>query len=135
MAGPDKERRLQIARQDEEFAREILNSGDKSRYRWAITTAFYSAIQIGRALASLYGVTVRQHGHFEGWFLSATGRTDLYKHYRHMKDASEAARYDCGVYEHGDVARLIQHRLVPWRDEVMKLIEEREAELQERPIP
>jgi len=111
---------LKQAKDNEDLAERLLQSGDADSITWAVTALFYSVVHYGRAFIAAKGTpTITTHGGFESFFRrSWTPPPDLFPLYRRLKDHSERGRYECISYTDVEVRDLRDNQLRPFRDAI-----------------
>jgi hypothetical protein len=87
---------------------------------WALTVVFYAVVHYGRAFTVAHGAkATTSHKAFDSQFFQASGDKQRYYDYRTLKDASEAARYDCIDWTVDEVRRMRDKHLTPFKAFVM----------------
>lgn len=113
------------AAEDEQFAGGIAG-GNVAHLGWAVTGYFYAALHHMTAL-------LHHLGCHDGDLTSHPTRLrqiatrlpseqQLYNDYRHLKDDSEAARYDCRSFSEQDVRDLVKQHFAPLKRRAQKLL-------------
>jgi len=112
---------LQQAKKNEQFANRLIQSWDAEFAEWAVVALFYAAAHYGRAYIVHCGAkTITNHPGFESYFRrNWTSSSDVFPHYRRLKDESERARYDCARYTKADVISFRDGYLVPFRSAIL----------------
>ncbi len=112
--------------------RKFLSAIDDEFSDWMVVVAFYTALHAIEALFAHDGVTESIDHYSRNQILKGYKRYDqIWRHYRPLRDAAQAARYQCGDDSWVPVAdvkgRLIGHHLASLGQSVSKLIGEEES--------